>query len=123
MYDPVNDYYKVRFKDGDTEEYTYGEILLYRKSKQIYSRKQKTKPYMCGPKHHFNNSTIFIPTKANYNPVKKDYMTKHRASLMQQHHKEYYQLAHSALAGAVWENELKKLASYKELVHHCNSII
>ena len=41
-YDPVNNYYKVKFKDGDREEYAYDEILLYRKSTQIYSRKKKT---------------------------------------------------------------------------------
>ena len=123
MYDQVNKYYKVKFKDGDREEYTYGEILLYRKSKKRYSRKQKIKPTMCGPKRHFNNSAIFIPTKANPNPVKKDYIIKHQAFIMQQQHKEYYQLAHSALAGAVWDNELKKLVSYKELVNHRNSII
>ena len=85
--------------------------------------KQKIKPTMCGPKRHFNNSTIFIPTKENPNPVKKDYMTKYRAFLMQQQHKEYCQLAHSALAGAVWDDELKKLASYKEFFNHRNSII
>ena len=32
-------------------------------------------------------------------------------------------MAHSALAGAVWDDKLKKLASYKELVNHRNSII
>ena len=76
-YDPVNNYYKVKFEDGDREEYTYGEILLYRKSKQIYSRKKKIKPTTCGPKRHFSNAAFFIPTKANPNPVKKDYLTKH----------------------------------------------
>ena len=76
-YDPVNKYYKVKFEDGDREEYTYGEILLYRKSKQVYSRKKKIKPTMCGPKRHFSNAAFFIPTKANSNPVKKDYLTKH----------------------------------------------
>ena len=86
---------------------TITELLLYRKSKQIFSRKEKIKPTLCGPKRHFNNSAIFIPTKVNPNPIKKDYMTKHRAFLMQQQHKEYYQKAHSALAGAVWDDELK----------------
>ena len=42
---------------------------------------------------------------------------------MQEQHNEYYQLAHSALAGAIWDDKLKKLASYKELVNHRNSII
>ena len=42
---------------------------------------------------------------------------------MDQQHKEYCEKAHSALAGAVWDDELKKLASYKELVNHSNSVI
>ena len=122
LYDPVNNYYKVKFKDGDREEYTYDEILMYRKSKKLYFRKKETKSTTCGSQCHFNNSAMFIPTKANPNPVKKGYMTKLRVFLMQQQHKEYCQLAHSALAGAVWDDKLKKLASYKELVNHCNSI-
>ena len=79
----------MKFEDGDREEYMYGEILLYRKSKQVYSRKKKIKPTICGPKRHFSNAAFFIPTKANPNPVKKDYLTKHRAFLMNQQHKEY----------------------------------
>ena len=42
---------------------------------------------------------------------------------MHQQHNEYCEKAHSALAGVVWDDELKKLASYKELVNHSNSII
>ena len=42
---------------------------------------------------------------------------------MNQQHYKYCEKAHSALAGAVWDNELKKLASYKELVNHSNSVI
>ena len=42
---------------------------------------------------------------------------------MNQQHKEYCEKRHSALAGAVWDDELKKLASYKELVNHSNSVI
>ena len=40
-YDPVNGYYKVKFKDGDREEYTYNEIRLYRNSRQTYSIRQE----------------------------------------------------------------------------------
>ena len=32
-------------------------------------------------------------------------------------------MKHSALAGAVQDNKLKKIASYKELFNHCNDII
>ena len=34
----------------------------------------------------------------------------------------YVKLKHSALVGAVWDNELKTMASDKELVNHCNAI-
>ena len=50
-------------------------------------------------------------------------MNKHQAHLFHQQHKEYVKLKHSALAGAVWDDKLKKMASYKELVNHCNNII
>ena len=36
---------------------------------------------------------------------------------------KYCEKAHLALAGAVWDDELKKLVSYKELVNHSNSVI
>ena len=48
---------------------------------------------------------------------------KHQAHLLHQQHKEYVRLTHSALAGAVWDEELKKMASYKELINHRNNII
>ena len=66
---------------------------------------------------------FFVPIKASPNPVKQDYIKKHQAHLLHQQHKEYIKLKHSVLAGAVWDEELKKMASYKELVNHRNKII
>ena len=124
LYNLVNSYYKVKCKDGDREEYTYDEIRLYGKSKQTYStRKKKTKPITCGPRRHFSNTTIFIPTKIKPQSSQKGLMTKHSAFLMQQQHQEYCQIAHSALAGASWDDKLKKLASYKEIINYRNDII
>ena len=40
---------------------------------------------------------------------------------MHQQYKEYCMLSHLALAGAVWGEELKKVASYKELINHWNN--
>ena len=45
-------------------------------------------------------------------------MNKHQAHLLHQQHKEYVQHKHSAMAGAVWDDKLKKMASYKKLVNH-----
>ena len=71
----------------------------------------------------FNNSVFFIPTTASPNPVKQDSMMKHQAHLLHQKHKEYGELTHLTFTGAVWDDELKKMASYKELDNHCNNII
>ena len=66
---------------------------------------------------------LYIPTKASRNPVKQDYLRKNQAHLLHQQYKEYVSLRYSALAGVVWDEDLKKMTSYKELVNHCNSII
>ena len=66
---------------------------------------------------------FFIPTKVCPNPVKPDHFHKHQAHLLHQQHQEYVQLRHSALAGAVWDDNLKKMTSHKELVNHRNNII
>ena len=66
---------------------------------------------------------LFIQTKASPNPIKQDYLRKNQAHLLNQQHKEYVSHRHSALAGAVWDEDLKKTASYKDLVKHRNSII
>ena len=50
-------------------------------------------------------------------------MRKHQAHLLHQQHKEHVCLRYSAFAGAVLDEDLKKMASYKELVNHHNSII
>ena len=50
-------------------------------------------------------------------------MKKHQAHLLHQQHKEYVELKHSALASVVWDDKLKKMASYKELVNHHNNIV
>eukprot|EP00536_Pseudo-nitzschia_multiseries_P019014 jgi/Psemu1/58491/gm1.58491_g len=42
-YDQTNQYYKVRFTDGDVADYTHGEVSRYYKSDQYYSR-SKLKP-------------------------------------------------------------------------------
>ena len=89
-------------------------ILLERKKEKITT---------CGPSCQFNNSVIFILTKANHNPIKQDHMKNHQAFLLHQQHKEYCMLTHSALAGVVWNDELKKMALYKDFVNHCNNII
>ena len=73
-YNPINDYYTVRFQDGDIEEYDCDEMKRYKKKRQSYSKKQSRltgNAYMLGNK--YDENIFFIPTKACPNPVKTDY--------------------------------------------------
>lgn len=116
-FDLTNNLYKAKFQDRDREEFIHDEIGKHRK-KQYSTRRKKIKPTTCRPPRQISKSVTFISTKANPNPIKKDYMQKHRTCLLYQQHKEYYILAHSALAGAIWDDEIKKLALY-----NCNKTI
>ena len=61
--------------------------------------------------------------KACPNPVKEDFLRHHQALLHQQQNEEYVKLKHIALAGIVWNDELKKMADYRDLIKHRDSII
>ena len=114
-FDATNNLYHVKYLQGDREEYTYDEIRKYRKTIQKYAKYK--------PIRDFNNSVLFIPTKACPNPVKQDFLQHHQALFLQQQHEEYVRLKHIVLAGAVWDDELKKMAAYRDLIKHRNSII
>ena len=75
------------------------------KTTQIYTKQKRPKPILPGRKRKFTKSVFFIPTKAYPNPAKQHY---HHAHLLYQQHKEYVQLKYSAMAGAVWDKELKR---------------
>ena len=111
-FDAINNLYHVKYLQGDREEFTYDEIRKYRKTIQKYSKYK--------PIRDFNNSVLFIPTKACPNPVKADFLRHHQALLLQQQHEEYVKLKHMALAGTVWDDELKKMAAYRDLIKHRN---
>ena len=73
-------------------------------------RNNNQKPCLIA-KCRFNNSVLFIRTNASHNPVKQDCITNHQAHLLHQHHKAYVKSKQSALAGAVLDDKLKKMAS------------
>lgn len=66
---------------------------------------------------------IFHSNKSKYKSHQTRLYENHEAFLLRQQHKKYVKLLHSALAGAVWDDDFKKTASYKKLVNHYNNII
>ena len=121
-FNATNNHYYVKYLQGNREEFTYDEIRKHMKPIQKYTKKKPSREILSSPTHDFNNSVLYIPKKASPNPVKQDYLRKHQANLLHKQHKEYVSLRHSALAGAVWDEELKKMISYKDFIKHLNSI-
>ena len=93
----------------------------YRKTHQKYREVLKLKRINTDTTNSQNQHDIFfIPTKANPNPVRRDYNAKHLAFLMKEQHRDYCEDKHYALAagGRVGDEYLQKMASYRDLVRH-----
>jgi hypothetical protein len=43
-YDPINKWYHIVYKDGDTEDFTVTEVKRHRKQNQQYSRDPRVEP-------------------------------------------------------------------------------
>ena len=95
-YDPKEQYYKITYKDGDTEELDYHEVKLHRKPSQQYARQ----------------SLLLKPYDSNFAyslyPAVKTTRTQGLAL---------------GAGGAVWDEELNKMAQYRELIMHPNPTI
>ena len=43
MYDPTNNLYRIKYRDGDVDDFNYEEVTKYRKAKQKYRKDLKMK--------------------------------------------------------------------------------
>ena len=120
-YDSINNLYEIKYKEGEIDDFTYEEVKKYRKTKQKY-RKVLRLNRIDTPRTDTDHQhdIFFIPTKANPNPVRRDYNAKHLAFLMNELHQDYCEDKHYALAagGRVWDEYLQKMASYRDLIQH-----
>ena len=126
MYDPTNNLYHIKYRDGDIDDFNYEEVTKYRKVKQKYPKVLKLKQ-INHPLTHFDHKhdIFFIPTKANPNPIQPDYNKQHLAFLMKEQHRDYCEDKHYALlaGGRVWDEYLQKMASYTQLIKHTDTKI
>ena len=71
----------------------------------------------------YDHNIFFIPTKASPNPIKRDYKVK-QTSILLQHKLNQLITDHTSVAfaasGRIWDEELNKLASYRDLIKHHN---
>ena len=86
-YNSINNLYKIKYKEGEIDDFTYEELRKYRKTHQKYRKVLKLK---CINKTTTDSQSqhdiFFIPAKANPNPVRDDYNAKHLAFLMKEQH-------------------------------------
>lgn len=92
-YDPVNGFYTILYDDGDMEQFDHDDVRRH-----IY-KKRTTKYDSVALSAHSQNHYIFnIPTaKGTSTPP-----------------------LHSAFSGSLWDNELGRMASYKDMMTHPN---
>ena len=79
-------------------------------------------------KRSYDNNIFYIPTKASPNPMKRDYYKKQASILLQHKLAQLQQQANStesafAASGRIWDEELNKMASYRDLIKHHNKEI
>ena len=126
MYDPTNNLYLIKYRDGDIDDFNYEEVTKYRKVKQKYRKvlklKQLNHPFTHSDHEH---DIFFIPTKANPNPIRHDYNKQHLAFLMKEQHCDYCEDKHYALSagGRVRDEYLQKMASHIQLIKHTDTKI
>ena len=111
-YDPINKFYGIAYRDGDKEEFTHDEVTAHRKKTQRYSSQLKVRPLAFKAIGTAHRHRLSIPTKANPTPN----LQAHRPTVQPIRH-------HAHAAGAIWDPELNKMASYRDLIRHPNKEI
>ena len=97
QYDSLNAIYTIKFKHGDTEEYTHDEVKRHYKQNQVYSGTKYGKALYTNYDTNFDYTHFPSPKQAR-------------------------KVTHKALAagGTVWDEDLNKMAHYRELIIHPN---
>ena len=135
-YDPIEQYYKVLYQDGDSEEMTYAEVQQYRKRTQQYSRHEKKAMLMQPIPHQLPNTSVFnMPTSKSQRTKRVQRLNRYnRYPTVQQKPNRFsngYSKAVEHLqpnfafgaSGAIWDDDLNKMAKYRDLINHKDPII
>ena len=99
-YDYINNLYTVTFAEGVTEEYTHADMKRHYKQNQVYSGTKYGKALTAGHDTNFDYSLFPSPKQAR--------KVTHRAM---------------AAGGTVWDEELNKMAHYRDLIIHPNPTV
>ena len=96
-YDTINEYYKIAYTDGDTEEYDNDDMKRYYKAFQRYAKPSRRGTALQTREHDSNFDYRLFPTP------------KQRVI-----HRAY------ATGGTIWDPQLNKMAHYRDLIIHPN---
>ena len=109
----VNQVYTILYNDGETDEYDSNKMRKYYKTHQHYSAKKhdkkpsRARALFSEPKYDTNFHYCLLPCAKAPQSIPIDTF-KHYAM---------------AAAGKVWDPELNKMASYRDLINHPNKAI
>ena len=103
-YDSINSLYKIKYQNGTTDEFDTTEIKQYYKPFQAYSNAKKYNKALFTNRYDTSFNYALFPT------------AKHTAAT------PINQFAMAA-SGKVWDEELNKMAHYRDLAKHPNKAI
>ena len=118
-YDPINKWYHIVYKDGDTEDFTATEVKKHKKLNQQYSRAPRVEPIkLIGGLLSQSIPTITAPTQ-QVEPLNLIGGTLQRHNQSIKVNRALGAQLHTALlAGAIWDPDLNKWMRYKDLINH-----
>ena len=118
-YDPINKWYHIVYKDGDTEYFTATEVKKHKKLNQQYSRAPRVEPIkLIGGLLSQSIPTITAPTQ-QVEPLNLIGGTLQRHNQSIKVNRALGAQLHTALlAGAIWDPDLNKWMRYKDLINH-----
>ena len=88
-YDPVEKYYKIAYRDGDTAQMTYHEVTLYLKESQQYSNREKKDSFNNNNNNEKdNNNKDYNCDEDDDDDVNSVLMTQQMNHQQQHHHRD-----------------------------------
>jgi len=119
-YDPKERYYSILYTDGDTEEFTHNEVKTHKKLKQQYSSNpQNTDQLTNRARYYAQLSRLKARRSKGYslvNQIHQEATDELFSAAYQAHISKKLQQARKA--GSIWDINLKKWMSLKDLLQH-----
>jgi hypothetical protein len=128
-FDPSNSYYKIRYTDGDTEEFDHQEVKEYKKKVQAYTSRPTNDDQLTTRARYYaqlgrlqakrTNSETKVKQHQWALRTKKTHKSTFGNNVMHFAYSSWVRRKHQAhKAGSIWDENLKKWMSLRDLLKH-----